>query len=268
MCVRTYHGFGGDKCRLVLSCLRQCSDLIYLILLASVHGLWIGGRSQPELRITEVSVSVHVVQTFPDDLLLCQEALVCDEEVQLTLGQNHTDTDTAQHHTGHTYGLRAPAQSIRCLVCDKSADERSQENVCHEALSEGYRRYAQLCLRWHPSSIIPNRSKRAPLPLLRITGKAYPSCGDMVNQLWPKRWQRWNADVYVLKKHCCLSLKLKHCILSILRTLGHKKTRGALVCVRVEGDFCSQLDANTRWKLFHRAQGACQSRSLAKCRQK
>lgn len=56
----------------------QCSDLIYLILLASVHGLRIRRRSQPKLGITEVSVSVHVVQTFPDDLLLRQEALVCD----------------------------------------------------------------------------------------------------------------------------------------------------------------------------------------------
>lgn len=63
----------------------QRSDLIYLILLASVHRLRIRRRPQPELRVAEVSVSVHIVQAFPDDFLLCQEALVRDQEVQLPL---------------------------------------------------------------------------------------------------------------------------------------------------------------------------------------
>lgn len=63
----------------------ECSDLIYLILLATVHSLWIRRRPQPEFRIAEVSVSVDIMQAFPDDLLLCEETLVCNQEVQLTL---------------------------------------------------------------------------------------------------------------------------------------------------------------------------------------
>lgn len=65
----------------------QHPDLIYLILLAAVHSLWVRRRPQPELRIAEVSVSVDIMQAFPDDLLLCEETLVCDQEVQLTLGK-------------------------------------------------------------------------------------------------------------------------------------------------------------------------------------
>ncbi|TNN87512.1 hypothetical protein EYF80_002229 [Liparis tanakae] len=56
-----------------------CSDLVYLILLAAVHGLRIGWGPQPELRIAKVAVSVNIVQTFPDDLLLRQETLVCNQ---------------------------------------------------------------------------------------------------------------------------------------------------------------------------------------------
>lgn len=63
----------------------ECSDLIYLILLAPVHSLWIRRRPQAELRVAEVSISVDIVQAFPDDLLLREETLVCDQEVQLTL---------------------------------------------------------------------------------------------------------------------------------------------------------------------------------------
>lgn len=83
------------------ACLCQlvCSHLIYLILLASVNRLRIRGRPQPELRIAEVSVSVHVVQTFPHHFLLRQEALIRDQEVQLTLRQTHTHTHRSKHGT-------------------------------------------------------------------------------------------------------------------------------------------------------------------------
>lgn len=70
------------------------SDLIYLVLLAAVHSLWVRRRPQPELRIAEVSVSVDIMQAFPDDLLLREEALVCDQEVQLTLENKHTQKNT------------------------------------------------------------------------------------------------------------------------------------------------------------------------------
>lgn len=68
----------------------DCSDLIYLILLAAVHSLWIRRRPQPELRIAEVSISVDIMQAFPDDLLLREETLVCNQEVQLTLEKQDT----------------------------------------------------------------------------------------------------------------------------------------------------------------------------------
>lgn len=84
-------------------CQLVCSHLIYLILLASVNRLRIRGRPQPELRIAEVSVSVHVVQTFPHHFLLRQEALIRDQEVQLTLQRADTHTQILTHHqTVHT----------------------------------------------------------------------------------------------------------------------------------------------------------------------
>lgn len=83
----------------------QHSDLIYLILLASVDSLWIRRRPQPELRITEVSVSVDIVQAFPDDLLLRQETLVCNQEVQLTLKKHDVLCEATLEVTGDTCSL-------------------------------------------------------------------------------------------------------------------------------------------------------------------
>lgn len=77
----------------------ECSDLIYLVLLAAVHSLWVRRRPQPELRIAEVSVSVDIMQAFPDHLLLCEETLVCDQEVQLTLKNKTKQNNTLQHVT-------------------------------------------------------------------------------------------------------------------------------------------------------------------------
>lgn len=79
------------------------SDLVYLILLASVHGLWIGRRPQPELGIAEVSVSVDVVQTLPDDLLLREETLVCNQEVQLALMKKKNNKKTHTHYIHTSY---------------------------------------------------------------------------------------------------------------------------------------------------------------------
>lgn len=74
-----------DKCWFCRSSRHQSSYLVYLILLASIYSLWIRRRPQPELRITEVSVSINVVQALPDNLLFCQETLICNQEVQLAL---------------------------------------------------------------------------------------------------------------------------------------------------------------------------------------
>lgn len=72
----------------------ECSDLVYLVLLAAVHSLWVRRRPQPELRIAEVSVSVDIMQAFPDDLLLREETLVCNQEVQLTLNKQDVLRET------------------------------------------------------------------------------------------------------------------------------------------------------------------------------
>lgn len=105
----------------------ECSDLIYLILLAAVHSLWIRRRPQPELRIAEVSVSVNIMQAFPDDLLLCEETLVCNQEVQLTL----------KNKTRYVWPLPGSCSSP-------------------DILSGSHRWHVQLCLHWQPQNIIPN----------------------------------------------------------------------------------------------------------------
>lgn len=109
-------------------CQLVCSHLIYLILLASVNRLRIRGRPQPELRIAEVSVSVHVVQTFPHHFLLRQEALIRDQEVQLTLQRADTHTQMLTHHqTVHTPTVAHAHRLLSSLVCVQTGDS---ERTC------------------------------------------------------------------------------------------------------------------------------------------
>lgn len=118
-------------------CQLVCSHLIYLILLASVNRLRIRGRPQPELRITEISVSVHVVQTFPHHFLLRQEALIRDQEVQLTLRWTHTHT--------HTYlNTLLDCLNTHCCTCTQvvcvsgvPADRRLEERLVLCSLVSG-----------------------------------------------------------------------------------------------------------------------------------
>lgn len=104
-CHETNHSEVNNTVHFFVPWHTQRSDLIYLILLASVHSLWIRRRPQPELRIAEVSVSVDIVQAFPDDFLLCQETLVCNQEVQLTLKKHDLLCAATLEVTGDTYSF-------------------------------------------------------------------------------------------------------------------------------------------------------------------
>lgn len=59
--------------------------LIYLILLPSVDSFRVRWRPQVEFRVTEIPITIHVVQAFPHHLLFCKKALVCHQQVKLTL---------------------------------------------------------------------------------------------------------------------------------------------------------------------------------------
>ena len=180
---------GVDNCWFCSSCLRQCSDLVYLILLASVHSLWIWRRPQPELGVTEVAVSINVVQTLPDDLLLCQETLVCNQEVQLALQNKQTLTYCHSIHTDtwvHTHTICIWLFCVWFYVHKFAAEWLQVNSGYRDVLSGGYRSYMQLCLHWQQKTTIWNTSEQAPLPLLQITGKVCPSCSDTVSQLLAK----------------------------------------------------------------------------------
>lgn len=60
-------------------------DLIDLVLLTTVHRFRVRGRPQMKLWVTEVPISVNIMQTFPNHLLLSEKPLICHQQVQLGL---------------------------------------------------------------------------------------------------------------------------------------------------------------------------------------
>lgn len=60
-----------------------------------------------ELGVTEISITIHVVQAFPDNFLFCKKTLVCYQQVKLTLHRKD----------GKTY---KPIEMT--FQCDKLAD--------------------------------------------------------------------------------------------------------------------------------------------------
>lgn len=72
-----------------LVCLPHLVDLSLLLLGGGGQGG--GGRSslrrmtQPEIRVTEVSVALDVMKRLPDQTLLLQETLICHQQVQVAL---------------------------------------------------------------------------------------------------------------------------------------------------------------------------------------
>lgn len=151
------HGLCCVKCWFCWFCCHQPSDLVYLILLSSVHSLRIRWRPQSEFRITEVAVSIDVVKTLPHDLLLCQEALVCHQEVQLVLETTtHKHLLTSYHALDNGFGTFYTFR-MSWILCLSFIDQT------------------------HGSAMIVNclkQSAQASLPLQEITGEDCPSCVD------------------------------------------------------------------------------------------
>ncbi len=92
-------------------------DLIDLVLLTTVHSFRVRGRSQTELWVTEVSISVDIMQTFPNHLLLSEKALICYQQVQLGLrNTERAFIKTCSNLTARVSSIKLSTLPDRCCV--------------------------------------------------------------------------------------------------------------------------------------------------------
>ncbi len=118
-------------------------DLIDLVLLTTVHSFRVRGRSQTELWVTEVSISVDIMQTFPNHLLLSEKALICYQQVQLGLrNTERAFIKTCSNLTARVSSIKLSTLPDRAAVvsCSEVCTWGSWKSfICGWSVSCGYR---------------------------------------------------------------------------------------------------------------------------------